>query len=248
VGTVDVSLTTHTAAGIYSSDSWSFTGTANYSDIGSTAITNWINQQLPQLNYIIVGTNVANGQDGLYEATVIVTNTGSVSVAGIRLYVTGLHSLKTNTHPVILWNASGTNSSGVPYVQYNHTLEAGASVRFLLEFYNQYRDAFTNGYSVEWLTNVPPPLTVPPNAIYVTNSFKLTPYLDKNGRHFLGIKTTVGKSYTVIYADLGQESLTWKVAVPSFKATATTTPWYDDGPPKTDIPNETGRVYQVIQN
>ena len=33
VGTVDVSNTTHTNAGTYPGDSWSFTGTANYNDM-----------------------------------------------------------------------------------------------------------------------------------------------------------------------------------------------------------------------
>src|SRR5207244_2645761 len=42
VGTVDVSNTTHTDAGTYASDSWSFTGTANYNDIGNTIITDSI--------------------------------------------------------------------------------------------------------------------------------------------------------------------------------------------------------------
>jgi hypothetical protein len=42
VGSVTLS-TTHTSAGTYASDSWSFTGTANYNSIGSTTITNIIN-------------------------------------------------------------------------------------------------------------------------------------------------------------------------------------------------------------
>ena len=42
VGTVDVSNTTHTNAGTYSSDSWIFTGTANYNNIGNTTITDVI--------------------------------------------------------------------------------------------------------------------------------------------------------------------------------------------------------------
>ena len=42
VGTVDVSNTTHTNAGTYTTDSWSFTGTANYNDIGNTTITDCI--------------------------------------------------------------------------------------------------------------------------------------------------------------------------------------------------------------
>ena len=44
VGTVDVSNTTHTNAGTYAGDSWSFTGTANYNDIAGTTITDAIDK------------------------------------------------------------------------------------------------------------------------------------------------------------------------------------------------------------
>ena len=44
VGTVDVSNTTHTNAGTYAGDSWSFTGTANYNNIGNTTITDQIDK------------------------------------------------------------------------------------------------------------------------------------------------------------------------------------------------------------
>ena len=44
VGTVNVSNTTHTNAGTYASDSWSFTGTANYNNIAATTITDTINK------------------------------------------------------------------------------------------------------------------------------------------------------------------------------------------------------------
>src|SRR5207253_1175858 len=44
VGTVDVSNTTHTNAGSYSTDSWSFTGAANYNNITATTITDVINK------------------------------------------------------------------------------------------------------------------------------------------------------------------------------------------------------------
>src|SRR5262249_24115888 len=43
VGTVTLD-TTHTNAGTYASDSWSFTGAANYNNIASTTITDVINQ------------------------------------------------------------------------------------------------------------------------------------------------------------------------------------------------------------
>src|SRR5207244_2102682 len=44
VGTVTLN-TTHTNAATYASDSWSFTGAANYNDIGNTTITDTINRK-----------------------------------------------------------------------------------------------------------------------------------------------------------------------------------------------------------
>ena len=44
VGSVNVSNTTHTNAGTYSTDTWTFTGTANYSNISATTITDTINK------------------------------------------------------------------------------------------------------------------------------------------------------------------------------------------------------------
>src|SRR5205807_2167375 len=44
VGTVDVSNTTHTSAATYATDTWTFTGAANYNNIASTTITDTINK------------------------------------------------------------------------------------------------------------------------------------------------------------------------------------------------------------
>ena len=60
VGTVDVSHTTHTDAGTYSSDYWTFTGAANYNDIASTTIQDVI--------YQATATIVVNGFSGQYDA------------------------------------------------------------------------------------------------------------------------------------------------------------------------------------
>jgi hypothetical protein len=60
VGTVDVSHTTHTDAGTYSSDYWTFTGAANYNDIASTTIQDVINKA--------DATIVVNGFSGQYDA------------------------------------------------------------------------------------------------------------------------------------------------------------------------------------
>src|SRR5437868_6156111 len=88
VGTVDVSNTTHTNAGSYNTDSWSFTGTANYNNIAATTITDTINKadatvvvtpysvsyngQPHTATYTITGVN---GETGVTVGTVDVSNT-----------------------------------------------------------------------------------------------------------------------------------------------------------------------------
>src|SRR5205814_1504010 len=47
VGTVNVANTTHTNAATYSTDTWSFTGTANYLNQGPVTITDVINRATP---------------------------------------------------------------------------------------------------------------------------------------------------------------------------------------------------------
>ena len=86
---------------------------------------------------ILAGTNAFNPQTGLFEESVVVTNIGATTVAGVRLYVGGLRS------GVTLYNATGT-TNGTPYVEYDASLNPGSTVTFALEFYDVNRLAFTN--------------------------------------------------------------------------------------------------------
>ena len=61
VGTVDVSNTSHTNAGTYTTDSWSFTGTANYNNIAATTITDTINKANVTVMFSNVGPFTYNG-------------------------------------------------------------------------------------------------------------------------------------------------------------------------------------------
>ena len=92
VGTVDVSHTTHTNAGTYATDYWTFTGAANYNDIGQTTITDSIAKAnatvvvtaytcptttytgLPHTATVMSITGV-NGETGATVGTVDVSNT-----------------------------------------------------------------------------------------------------------------------------------------------------------------------------
>jgi len=74
VGAVTLS-TTHTLAGTYSTDFWSFTGTGNYNSIGNTTITDTINTATPTIS------GVTNSQSISY-GTASVTLGGTVSATG----------------------------------------------------------------------------------------------------------------------------------------------------------------------
>jgi hypothetical protein len=158
-------------------------------------------------------------------------------VAAVRLYVTGLRS------GVWLQNASGTNA-GRPYVQYNAPLNPGQAVSLRLEFFVADRQAFSDSLQAEGV--LPEPVsTVAGAGTAISRSF-----VDSRGpggpRFVIEFPTTSGRAYTVIYSDDGMR--TWKVATPSIVAFSTSTQWYDDGPPKTEVaPLTTGsRLYRVI--
>ena len=72
VGTVNVSNTSHTNASIYSTDSWSFTGTANYNNIAATTITDTINKA----NATIVVTPYTVTYDGQNHTAGVTSITG----------------------------------------------------------------------------------------------------------------------------------------------------------------------------
>jgi hypothetical protein len=82
VGVVTLS-TTHTAVGTYASDSWSFTGTANYNNIASTTITDTINPVSIATTTMPSAPSVTYGQNGSVTVTVSSasgTPTGTVTL------------------------------------------------------------------------------------------------------------------------------------------------------------------------
>lgn len=98
VGTVTLG-TTHTSAGTYASDSWSFTGTANYNDVAVAPITNVINKAALTItandDFKIFGTlktfgSTAFTQSGLVIGDIITgvteTSTGAPAAAAAGTY------------------------------------------------------------------------------------------------------------------------------------------------------------------
>jgi uncharacterized repeat protein (TIGR01451 family) len=186
----------------------------------------------------LIGPPVLNPQTGLYEESVNVTNTGTVTVAGFRLYVGGLRS------GVSLYNAIGTNN-GLPYVQYNFAVDPSNYVGLILEFYNPSRQQFTNTLSAEAI--------LPPNtATSGTNGSVVINRIFPDNRSVparivIEFNSVPGKVYTILYSTNLTASV-WKVATPTVTANANVTQWYDDGPPKTDSKPAAFRYYRIIQN
>ena len=182
---------------------------------------------------------VHNTQTGLFEQRVTVSNDGLMALAAFRLNITGL---PTN---VVVWNASGTNA-GAPYLQYNRALNPGESVTLRIEYYVPDRRPF---HPTITLMPVMPSAPKPANGgggVAINRCFMDT-RLPGEPRYVIEFSSTPGHIYTIIYSD---DMNVWKTALPAVTATANSTQWYDDGPPKTDSkPAEKGtRFYRVIQS
>jgi hypothetical protein len=162
------------------------------------------------------------------------------TVPGVRLLVGGL---RTN---VSLYNATGTNDDRRPFVQYNASLNANATVTFILEFYVSDRRPFTN--TLEAVMIFPPRGgTNAGNGVLIDRWFPDN-RIPGEPRFVIEWASIPGRTYTIIYSD--DNMATWKVATPSIVANANRTQWYDDGPPKTDYKPSSihSRLYQVILN
>ena len=105
VGAVTLS-TTHTAAGTYSNDSWSFTGTANYNNIGSTTITNTINKATA--TFTVTPYTVA--YDGAPHSATVGTITGVNGETGATVGTVTLPAAQTNAgiYSSDAWSFTGT--------------------------------------------------------------------------------------------------------------------------------------------
>ena len=105
VGTVTLSSTIHTNAGTYSSDSWSFTGTANYSDIGSTTIIDTINKA----SAIVVVTPYTVTYDGNGHQATVTSITGANGETDATVGTVTLSTTHTNaaTYGSDSWSFTG---------------------------------------------------------------------------------------------------------------------------------------------
>ncbi len=221
---------TYTPAGNYvGSDSFTYTANDGTADSLSATVHITVNANPVPTFGILSGAITLNGQTGLFEQRVTITNTGSITVPALRVTVSGL-----NTN-VTVYNATA-KSNGIPYVHYNAPLDPNQTITLILEFYNPKRTAFTDSLAVlaDTITTTG---TNGATGVHITGI-----YHDTTGRIFIEFPSTVGRTYMITYSD---DLNTWKIATPSITAGSTLTQWYDDGAPKTET-MPAARSYQAI--
>ena len=87
IGTVDLSHTTHTDVGIYSTDTWSFTGSTNYNNISSTAITDTITGTATAS---LVAVRGGGDDESTQSFTVVFSATDAVGVKTLTATLNGI--------------------------------------------------------------------------------------------------------------------------------------------------------------
>lgn len=198
--------------------------------------------RLPIENYpvfevltVLKSDSRANTLTGLYEQTLRISNPTGSTIDSVRIYVENLPAGASLAYP------TGTDN-GVPYVQYNRSLDAGQSVEIVIEY-----RAPTSGSiptAPVFYPTVVAPLPAPVLDRPLQVNVVVTRQLDNH--YLLTFGTLSARTYYIEYSDDG---LNWTTVLQPVVGTGATVNWLDLGPPKTYPDSDTVviRYYRVLQ-
>jgi hypothetical protein len=186
------------------------------------------------LDVAILTSITLNPQTGLFEQTIRASNSSTNVVEALAVLIRGLPS------DAKVYNASGIDSLGRPFVAQPMPVNPGESVDFVIEYYRANRQAITQPIFSPAATTVRP-RTPAGEVISVDRSVELS-----SGRFLIEFTATAGRQYLVQYSP---DMATWTNANPTITAPANRVQWLDDGPPKTvSRPGGPGsRFYRVFE-
>jgi hypothetical protein len=213
----------------------SYTFTARATDnLGATGVSAPVSVTvLDKLPLTIVAAMHFNPQTGLFEQTVRVTNPTSSVLNAVRVYAFNL------TNHATLYNASGTNTTGTPYIQSTGTVAPGSHVDFVLEYYVPSRIT-------------PNPVLVPELVQPETraNAIGAGQHIDRglhlpDGTFLVEFSSVSNRLYYIQYS---RNLVDWKTAFPAITGNGTHIQWIDNGLPKTESSpaTEDMRFYRLI--
>jgi hypothetical protein len=110
VGTVTLN-TTHMNAGTYASDSWQFTGGANYNDVAATTITDAINKAPSTVVVTINGDPFTYTGSAQTPAVVLVTGVGGLTLTPTAIYTNNVNAGTAAASFTYVGDANHTGSS-----------------------------------------------------------------------------------------------------------------------------------------
>lgn len=176
-----------------------------------------------ELELDVVITPVLDNQTGLFTSSLRITNNGSGTAAAFRVFVTNLPA------DVSLFNASGTDAVGRPFLLFNQNLVAGDSIDLIAEYFRPSLDPdFTPSFEVEVLAAPEGEPVAADSGIEVTRMIILS-----NGDVLIEITSQPGATYAIEYSpDMSPSS--WIRVRSTVTAAANRLQWIDNGPPKTD--------------
>lgn len=189
---------------------------------------------LPPPEIVIITAFTADAEPNLFRKTVTLSNNGTDPMRGARMYFPGLPAGWE------LFNAAG-EEDGVPYIETDALIPAGASIQFEVQFLNtRSTEAPKANYTLQ-LNSVPTagaptePLRVEHTAIRADGSVALDFTSARNAR------------YWISYSD---DLQTWRTAPQQIIATGGRTQWLDSGAPKTVTPpsQQPARYYRILSD
>lgn len=187
------------------------------------------------LSWEQLGAGVFDPQTGLILQAFRISNDGTNSVPGARVFVDGL----TNR----LVNASGTNS-GRAFVNLLTPLAPGAVTDIVLEYVSPTRTPVPPATVSLEVVPINPTVVTPPTG--GTSPARVVTLAD--GRVLIEFPSEAGKTYRLVYSAAASFDGA-RVAVPDVAALANRTQWIDDGPPKTVSrpANAASRFYRIVE-
>lgn len=187
----------------------------------------------------IGATGRLNKQNGLFELTVMVTNTTARPINGFRLIVD--YSAYEVTYPGLrLFNATGSKNKPKAYIDYPFPVASNEKVPMELRFYSRTRNLpsiFKPNMKVK-------ELTVDQVASPRGKSIPVWSVQMPNKDIQIEFSSVVGKWYRVRYSE---DKIHWRDCLVPIRASTNRTQWIDSGPPFTDVPPSqvTSRNYRV---
>jgi hypothetical protein len=186
------------------------------------------------LDVVILTPITLNPQTGLFEQTIRAINGSTGAVESLAVLIRGLPS------DARVYNASGIDSLGTPFVAQPVPVNPGETVDFLIEYYRANRQTITQPIFSPAATTVRP-RNPAGQVITVDRNVQLA-----DGRFLIEFTATAGRQYLVQYSP---DMASWTNANPAVTAPADRVQWLDDGPPKTvSRPSSLGsRFYRVFE-